>query len=261
MKCFQPPKSWLKLAPGTIEAWLVSDDPREQRLADEALSQLGADAARAYLQSLLVSEHDTRLHRLRLAGKVFLLPYAMLMVAYFVTAALELSLIGTGWILIATFGSLHVRQMTTILQTRIIHWVLARNDVQYIAILLKSFSTVPSVAVNTTVRERLPRLLRQVTVGTKNLIPDEYWAQFTRMLAGIARQKIILYVTVDQNLALAHIEICGNVRHEPALPALRTLATRDATTPQARELRELAAHYVAQWNVQPVNGMVQWRRV
>lgn len=246
---FKPPKAWRKLTPDTIEAWLVSDDPDQRRLADEALARLGPDAAQTYLERLLVLERDTILRRIRIVSIAVLIPFAALFVANFLTRNYLFYLAGIAGTMTATFASISFRQTTTKLQKRIVEWALDKNDVHFIGILLKSFSTVPSIAVNTTVRDQLPFLMKQITPANKYLVPKELWEQFVHSLEAMADQKNIRYIFVEQEFALAHIQICGNARYAPALPALRKIAERDVTTSQARELRELAASYVADWDL------------
>ena len=182
MAFFKPPKSWQKLVPGTIEAWLVSDDPREQRLADEALEQLGTDAAQAYLQHLLVTEHETLSRRLKLIGIVWMGAFGAVFIVALVlrksTLAVSAGISGNMLSILYSW----LRQTATLLQTRTVGWALAKNDVGFIGTLLKSLSTVPSLSTNDPIREKLPDLMQQITVENKTLVPDEYWGQFTKAL-------------------------------------------------------------------------------
>lgn len=252
MTLIKPPKAWQKLAPDSIEAWLVSDDPREQRLADEALAQLGVETASLYLQRLLVLEQDTILKRIRYAATMCMVLFVLLFITYFITKNLWFYLGTVAGSMIVCLGTIPLQQTTTVLQTRIVEWVIAKRDVRFIGVLLKSLQAVPSTVINNSVRgEHLPYMMEQITTDTRNLVPDEFWKLFTQSLEATAKQKDIRYIPTEQAFALAHIRICGNTRYEPALPALRMIAEREATTVQVRELKELAARYVAQWDSAP----------
>ncbi|MBC7806185.1 MAG: hypothetical protein H7145_08545 [Akkermansiaceae bacterium] len=104
-------------------------------------------------------------------------------------------------------------------------------------------------------QEALIRLLPQINPANKAVVPADYWQRLTDALDDLSKRKAIKLIPSELAFAVAHIEALGNVRHEPALPALRTLATRDATTPQASELKGLAARYVAEWDAQPARTM------
>lgn len=255
MKWFKPPKAWQKIAPDTIEAWLVSDDPREQRLADEALTRLGPVAASDYLQHLLLSEYEILSRRLGFVRNVCLTLLGVLLVVTFVTKQDGPLMIGLVALSVIAIIMSSFQQMTTDLQERAVEQAIMKNDVLFIGILLKSLTMSSSIPFNIAVRTHLPALMNRITVDNKNLVLEEHWSRFVDALDEISKKKKILFIPVEQEFSLAIIRMCGNVRHEPALPALRALAARDADTPQAREIKELSARYVAEWDTLPANIM------
>jgi hypothetical protein len=244
-------KSWQKLAPDTIESWLISDEERDHRLADEALQRLGDNKAREYLHTLLENERDAKARSNRNIAIGFLVSSVLLGILIVLTIGAKFLPLANvvafmSWII----GPNRYGKVSK-LQIRLADHVLKNPDVNNLKLLLLVCQTVWQKDLNYEIVRLLPNLYRQITPQTKHLLPDDFWKSTVEGLKFLAREKKLTVSPDEQDSHRAYIELCGNIRYEPALPHLEAIASMDAKTPQAIELRQLAAKYVAIWH-QPV---------
>lgn len=251
MKRSPAPKAWQKIAPDTIEAWLVSGDPAQERLAEETLTHLGDGKAQEYLLHLLTRE-DASEERIRcIAARMMLVITLPLFIAWFATKSTTFIVSVLLISMVPPILNLFLVFSETRLRRAIAEYALRHPDLSNIALLLKSLKSVGDEKIKKQILDTLPDLLAQITPANKELIPESHLADFVKSL-NVAVKQTVPFSSTGFVMLKAHLLVCGVTRYAPSLPTLQALAKREATMPQEQEIVNLATHFVAEWDTPTV---------
>lgn len=245
----KPPKSYLKRKPDTIEAWLVSDNPAEQQLAQEALEQLGTDTAKDYLWSLCRREQQIVVRRAIVYLTLFLSIITLAVCTRFIGHNRDL---GNFFFLL-----MHVNNMLNLLfnfnatkvsqlQRYLAEDAAKSENIKDIRILIYSFRMM-DLEIHASSTQALTRLLPGLTFADRGLLDLKQWKHL-HQTAQRARKPQLLQKESDIAFVCSCLQALGTVRYEAALPLMKEIADKEFAKPEHKELKRIAAHYVAVWD-------------
>jgi|GEM_PF-3380199 hypothetical protein len=232
---------------GSLERWLMSDDPVEQSYADEALARMGPDAAFAALMRILDRERALRRKGGRFAGAALWggLSGVALSLGQVIDFPVIAAILGSasGPLVLALYGLKPSR-----LQRRI--WARMGSGLDLRAIPLLVDAWMPwERDVHQIVSSSLTRLLPRLTENDRDLLTEAQWKSLEVLLRGGATGHTI----VGEELTRALLRAFGNARPANARAVLEGLAhpatAPEHLTPEQLRLQQMARNYLVAWDV------------
>jgi hypothetical protein len=113
-----PIRSYAPIASGSLESWLLSNDPRDHELLQEAFARLGPQETKTALRQILDKEVNSSIKKLPLVGlahlSVLIVPQ---IVSLMVSHCPRMNLLAlSGWVFVFTSQNMN---RATVLQRRI----------------------------------------------------------------------------------------------------------------------------------------------
>jgi hypothetical protein len=234
----------------SLERWLLSDEPAEQRLADEALATMGTDDALRVLERILLDESQRRRKGGRVVGAATLVGVAGTVFALDAALGTHLST-GIAGLFGGTMGLFVNGLRPSELMYRCLERIARTGEVRTLPLLLDGWNAFDK-RVAGAVRPALVRLLPRLTADDRHLLTEGQWMQVGALTTVRTKPKEAEKRAHEVELARAAIHALGKARPKRGRNHLLSLAYAEpAAEADERQLQQVARNYLAVWDASP----------